>query len=304
MRLVSDCRQRGFASKGAAGPSFPAPEPCMLDQIQTVLANDFVRAAVLGVVEGLTEFLPVSSTGHLLLVQHFFGFHDESFGRSFSVLIQLGAILAILSIYFGRLWNVFLRMFSEWAALRFAIGLVIAFLPAAVIGAFAYSIIKSVLFDVQVVCVSLVVGGIILLWVDRLDLRPFHHDAQKFSLPMYFSIGFFQCLSMIPGVSRSGTTIVSAMFMGADKRSAAEFSFYLAIPTMTGAFAYDLYKNHALMTTNNTLIVAVGFVSSFIVAYIVVRTFLDFVTRHGFALFAWWRILLGGAGLIALALGA
>jgi undecaprenyl-diphosphatase len=264
---------------------------------------DLFKAFVLGVVEGLTEFLPVSSTGHLLLLERFFGFDDDQFGKSFVVLIQLGAILAILSIYFMRLWRIALGMFSDPAARRFVIGVVIAFLPAMVIGAAAYSFIKNVLFNPWVVCFMLIVGGAILLWVDSLTLEPRHHDATRFSLPMYLTIGLAQCLAMIPGVSRSGTTIVSGMLLGADKRSAAEFSFFLAIPTMGGAFAYDLYKNYSLMTADNVTIVAVGFLTSFVAAFIVVKTFLDYVARHGFALFAWWRVIVGSVGLIALAVG-
>src|SRR5690606_9677503 len=216
---------------------------------------DLFKAAILGTVEGLTEFLPVSSTGHLLLLERFFGFDDNASGKTFVVLIQLGAILAILSVYFARLWRIALGMVSDPAARRFVIGVLVAFLPAAVIGALAHSFIKGVLFNPWVVCFSLIVGGAILLWVDRLELRPRHHDATAFPLPMYLAIGFAQCLAMIPGVSRSGATIVSAMLLGSDKRSAAEFSFFLAIPTMAGAFAYDLYKNIGQMNANNTLLV-------------------------------------------------
>jgi undecaprenyl-diphosphatase len=264
---------------------------------------DLVKAFVLGIVEGLTEFLPVSSTGHLLLLERFFGFDDDAFGKTFVVLIQLGAILAILSIYFGRLWRIAMGMVSDPSARRFVLGVLIAFLPAAVIGAAGHSFIKGVLFNVWIVCFMLIVGGAILLWVDRMNLETRYHDATKFSLPMYFIIGLAQCLAMVPGVSRSGTTIVSAMLLGADKRAAADFSFFLAIPTMAGAFTYDLYKNHSLLTADNTLLVAVGFATSFVCAWLVVRTLLDYVTRHGFALFAWWRVIVGTLGLIALAVG-
>jgi undecaprenyl-diphosphatase len=267
------------------------------------MSFDLFKAFVLGVVEGLTEFLPVSSTGHLLLIEHFFGFDDDAFGKTFVVLIQLGAILAILSIYFGRLWHIAMGMFSDPAARRFVIGVLIAFLPAAIIGAAAHGFIKGVLFNVWIVCFTLIVGGAILLWVDHMDLDTRYHDATRFSLPMYLIIGVAQCLAMIPGVSRSGTTIVSAMLLGADKRAAADFSFFLAIPTMAGAFTYDLYKSHSLLTVDNTVLVAIGFATSFVCAWIVVRTFLDYVTRHGFALFAWWRVIVGSLGLIALALG-
>jgi len=267
------------------------------------MMSDALRAVILGIVEGVTEFLPVSSTGHLLLAERFFNLGAGSFWNSFTVLIQLGAILAIVAIYFVKLWRVALGMFSNPEDRRFVIGLLVAFLPAVVIGLVAGSFIKSVLFNPWVICFSLIVGGAILLWVDQLDLKPHQHDATKFPLPMYLSIGFAQCLAMIPGVSRSGASIVAAMLFGADKHAAAEFSFFLAIPTMVGAFAYDFYKNRAEMTTDHLGIIAIGFVVSFVVAIIVVKTFLSYVTRHGFKLFAWWRVIVGTLGLVALAMG-
>jgi undecaprenyl-diphosphatase len=265
--------------------------------------SDALRAVILGVVEGVTEFLPVSSTGHLLLVGRFFGLGEDNFWKSFDILIQLGAILAIVALYFFKLSRIALGMFSDPAARRFVIGVLIAFLPAVVIGLIAGKYIKEVLFSPWVVCFTLIVGGAILLWVDQLPLKPHEHDATKFPLLMYLWIGIAQCLAMIPGVSRSGATIVSAMLLGADKRASAEFSFFLAIPTMIGAFAYDFYKSRAEMTLDHLGIVAIGFVVSFITAMIVVKTFLEYVTRHGFVLFAWWRVIVGTLGLIALAMG-
>jgi undecaprenyl-diphosphatase len=264
---------------------------------------DLLKAALLGIVEGLTEFIPVSSTGHLLLLGHFFGFDDQDFGKTFTVLIQLGSILAILSVYFVRLVVIARGLIDDTAARRFVLGVLIAFLPAAVVGAVLHGFIKGVLFNPWVVCISLVVGGLVLLWVDQLDLRPRYRDAMQFSLPMYFGIGVFQCLAMIPGVSRSGATIVAAMFFGADKRSAAEFSFYLAMPTMAGAFAYDLYKNLGQMTGHNTIVVAAGFLTAFVAGWIVVKSLLAYVSKHGFALFAYWRLIVGGIGLAALIAG-
>ncbi len=263
---------------------------------------DLIKAIVLGFVEGLTEYLPVSSTGHLLLLDRFFGFDDDAFGKTFVVLIQLGAILALLSIYFARLWAVALALPSDPQARRFVLGVLIAFLPAAVIGAAAHGVIKNVLFNPWIVCTTLILGGGVLLWVDRLVLNPRFKDAMHFSLPMYLGIGIFQCAAMIPGVSRSGATIVSAMLLGAEKRAAAEFSFFLAMPTMAGAFTYDLYKNWGLMSASNALYVAVGFAASFVAGWFVVKTFLDYVSRHGFSIFAWWRIVVGALGLIGLAL--
>jgi undecaprenyl-diphosphatase len=267
------------------------------------MISDAMRAVILGVVEGVTEFLPVSSTGHLLLAERFFNLGEDNFWKSFAILIQLGAILAILAIYFVKLWRIALGMFSDPQARQFVIGVLVAFLPAAVIGGALGGLIKSHLFNPWVVCFSLIIGGAILMWVDRLDLKPRFHDATTFSLPMYLSIGFAQCLAMIPGVSRSGATIVSAMLLGADKHAAAEFSFFLAIPTMIGAFAYDLYKNRADMTADHSIIIAIGFAVSFVTAIVVVKSFLSYVTRHGFTLFAWWRIIVGTLGLIALAMG-
>ena len=189
----------------------------------------------------------------------------------------------------------------QWPAARFVIGVLLAFLPAAVIGAFAYHYIKSYLFDVRVVCVSLIVGGFVLMWVDRLNLQARYHEATGFPLPMYLGIGFIQCISMIPGVSRAGATIVGAMLFGADRRSAADFSFWRAMPTMVGAFAYEVYKSRGdLALGGNIAVTVVGFLFSFIFGWIVVKTFLGYVQRHSFALFAWWRILVGSAGLLAL----
>jgi undecaprenyl-diphosphatase len=263
---------------------------------------DILKAAFLGIVEGLTEYVPVSSTGHLLLLQHFFGFGDEDFGNTFAVLIQLGAILALLSIYFTKLLAIAIGMFSDPNARRFVLGVLVAFLPAGIIGALAHGFIKSVLFNPWIVCFTLIAGGAVLIYVDSLDLKPRYRDAMGFSLPMYLAIGICQCLAMVPGVSRSGATIVAAMLLGADRRSAAEFSFYLAMPTMAGAFAYDLYKNGAHMTSGDFLIVAIGFVTSFIAGWFVVKRLLDYVSGHGFDMFAWWRVAVGTLGLIGLAL--
>ena len=264
---------------------------------------DTLRAVILGVVEGVTEFLPVSSTGHLLLAGRFFNLGEDDFWKSFDILIQLGAILAIVALYFVKLWRIAIGALTNPEDRRFIIGVLIAFLPAVVIGLIAGRLIKEYLFNPWVVCFSLIVGGAILMWVDQIDHKPHEHDATKFPLPMYLWIGIAQCLAMIPGVSRSGATIVSAMLLGADKRAAAEFSFFLAIPTMVGAFVYDFYKSRADMTTDHLGIIAIGFVVSFVVAIIVVKTFLQYVTRHGFALFAWWRVIVGTLGLVALAMG-
>ncbi|WP_159589955.1 undecaprenyl-diphosphate phosphatase [Chelativorans xinjiangense] len=257
------------------------------------------EALLLGVLEGLTEFIPVSSTGHILLAGHFLGF--KSTGKAFEILIQLGAILAILSVYAARLWKMAVDLPHDPATRRFVIGILVAFLPAAVIGVLAYTVIKTVLFETpRLICIMLILGGIVLLWVDRWVKAPLYDDITRFPLPMYFKIGLFQCLSMIPGTSRSGATIVGGLILGADKRAAAEFSFFLAMPTMAGAFAYDLYKNYSVLTAADVEIIAVGFIAAFIAGVIVVRSLLGFVSRRGYALFGWWRILVGVLGLTAL----
>jgi undecaprenyl-diphosphatase len=254
---------------------------------------------LLGLIEGLTEFIPVSSTGHLLLAGHFLGF--DSPGKSFEVLIQLGAILAILTVYAAKLWRLLLDLPRDARTRRFVLAVLLAFLPAAVIGAIAHGFIKSVLFETPwLVCVTLIIGGIILFIVDRLPLKPRYHDAMDLPLSTAVIIGFFQCLAMIPGVSRSGSTIVGALLFGAGKRAATEFSFFLAMPTMAGAFAYDLYKNRDILSLDDVQSIALGFAVSLVAGVFVVRYLLDFVSRHGFAPFAWWRILVGGAGLGAL----
>jgi undecaprenyl-diphosphatase len=267
------------------------------------MMSDTLRAVILGIVEGVTEFLPVSSTGHLLLAERFFGLGEDGFWKSFAILIQLGAILAIVVLYFNRLSRVAIGALTNPDDRRFIIGVLVAFLPAVIIGLIAGKYIKALLFDPWVVCFSLIVGGAILLWVDQIDHKPHEHDATRYPLLMYLWIGVAQCLAMIPGVSRSGATIVAAMLLGGDKRSAAEFSFFLAIPTMVGAFVYDFYKSRAEMTTDHIGLIAIGFVVSFITAMIVVKAFLGYVTRRGFGLFAWWRVIVGTLGLIALALG-
>jgi undecaprenyl-diphosphatase len=256
-------------------------------------------ALALGMLEGLTEFIPVSSTGHILLAGHFLGF--ESTGKAFEVLIQLGAILAILSVYSARLWKILLDLPSDPRTRRFVFGILIAFLPAAVIGALGHNFIKLVLFETpKLICIMLILGALVLFWVDRWALKPRYHDIMDFPLPVCLGIGLFQCLAMIPGTSRSGATIVGSLLLGADKRSAAEFSFFLAMPTMAGAFTFDLVKNRGLLSVADLPVIATGFVAAFIVAVIVVRYLLDYVSRHGYQLFAWWRLIVGAVGLLAL----
>jgi undecaprenyl-diphosphatase len=262
-------------------------------------SQTIVEALLLGLLEGLTEFIPVSSTGHILLAGHFLGFHST--GKAFEILIQLGAILAILSVYFSKLWRMLIKLPSDPQTRHFVIGILIAFLPAAVIGALAHDFIKTILFESpRLICIMLIIGGVVLLVVDRINFKPRFHDVERFPLSVYLKIGLFQCLSLIPGTSRSGSTIVGALLMGVDKRAAAEFSFFLAMPTMVGAFAFDLFKNRNVLTSADLPIIAVGFIAAFVSALIVVRFLLDYVSRKGYALFGWWRLVVGIAGLVAL----
>jgi undecaprenyl-diphosphatase len=259
---------------------------------------EMLKALILGLVEGFTEFLPVSSTGHLLLIGHFLGF--ESKGKTFEVLVQLGAILAIVSVYFVKLVDIAKGMFTDRQKRNFVIAVLLAFLPAAIIGAFAHGFIKSQLFRPEIVCIALIAGGLVLLAVDELKLETRADDVYQITPLMALKIGLFQVIAMVPGVSRSGATIVGAMLMGASKRAAAEFSFFLAMPTMAGAFTYDLYKNHRILDANDVTLIAIGFVAAFASGLIVVRGFLNFISRHGFTPFAWWRIIVGCFGLAGL----
>ncbi|MEH6654834.1 MAG: undecaprenyl-diphosphatase [Loktanella salsilacus] len=259
-------------------------------------------AAFLGLIEGLTEFIPVSSTGHLLLAGHFLGF--ESAGKTFEVVIQLGAVLALLTIYFGKLWQVFRDAPRDPAARRFILSVLVAFLPAVFIGVLAHDFIKNVLFETpRLIAVMLVLGGVVLLFVDKIAPEPRHDDATAFPVKMSLIIGFVQCLAMIPGVSRSGATIVGALMLGASKRAAAEFSFFLSLPTMAGAFAYDIYKNRDLLDAGAVNEIVVGLICAFISAVLVVKWLLGFVSRHGYALFGWWRIIVGSVAFVALSMG-
>jgi undecaprenyl-diphosphatase len=254
--------------------------------------HDILSALILGAVEGFTEFLPVSSTGHLILVGDLLGFQSD-LGKVFEVVIQLGAILAVIVFSFGRLWRVLVGLPSDPGARRFAFAVILAFLPAAVLGAIFHDFIKNVLFSPWVVVVSLVLGGIAILVIERMAPRPRYRTIESLPMTTALGIGFCQAVSMIPGVSRAGATILGGEMLGVDRRVATEFSFYLAIPTMLGATVLDLWKARADITTNGAGLIALGFVTSFVVAIPVVRGLIGFVGRYGLAPFAWYRIVLG-----------
>ena len=263
------------------------------------MENTTLIAALLGLLEGLTEFLPVSSTGHLLLAGHFLGF--ESKGKTFEVVIQLGAILALTAVYAALVTRLFLRARQDDAARRAIVSILLAFLPAVVVGFLAHDFIKNVLFETPVlIAVMLILGGIVLLVIDRVAPKPVHHDALALPFGKSLAIGVCQCLAMVPGVSRSGATIVGALLMGVEKRAAAEFSFLLSLPTMGAAVAYDLFKNRDILDFSAVWEIAVGFAVAFVTAVLVVRWVLSYISRNGYALFGWWRIIVGSAALAAL----
>lgn len=256
------------------------------------------QVVLLGLIEGLTEFLPVSSTGHVVLAGHFLGFHSP--GKTFEILIQLGAILAILSVYFAKLWQMARDLPHDRTTQRFVLSILLAFLPAMVLGAALHQVIDVLLNKPVIICASLILGGIVLLIMDRVPLTPNVTTVEQIPPSMALKIGLCQCLAMIPGVSRSGATIVAAMLMGTDKRTAAEFSFFLAMPTMAGAFAFKLMKSWNDLSSDDAMAIALGFVVAFVSGVIVVRKLLDYVSHYGFSLFGWWRIAVGIAGLIGL----
>lgn len=258
---------------------------------------DWIAAVILGLVEGLTEFIPVSSTGHLLLTKKLLGL-PSGFWDTFSVMIQLGAILAVVVVYFQKLWKVLITLPSDPKSRWFATSVLLSVLPSMAIAFVAHDFIKTVLFEsVVLICVMLILGGIVLLIVDRWAPEPKEHDAMQLSWKRSLGVGFCQCLAMVPGVSRSGATIVGGVLLGVDRRAAAEFSFFMAIPTMVGAFALDFWSNRDVLTGGNLGIIAIGFVVSFFSGLIVVKTMLDFINRYGLAPYGWWRI---GVGLIGL----
>lgn len=264
---------------------------------------DFLTALVLGFVEGLTEFLPVSSTGHLIVLDWLLGFDDP--GGAFKIMIQLGAILAIVLVYIRKILSVTFGLMDDPAARRFALGIVLAFLPAAFAGVLLHDIITEILFESPgTVATTLILGGIVMLVVERRRPRAVDHSVDDIPVWKAFAIGCCQTLALVPGVSRSGATIVGAMLLGVERKAAAEFSFFLAMPTMLGAFVYSAYKDWDLIAmSGKTAEIAVGFAAAFAAGLFVVRIFLGIVSRYGFAPFAWYRIGLGLLIYAALALG-
>lgn len=258
-----------------------------------------LKAVVMGLVEGVTEFLPVSSTGHLIVAGDLLGFAARD--NVFEVVIQTGAIFAVILLYFRKLWGTLIGLPTDPAARRFAVAVAVGFLPAAGLGLLLHDFIKEHLFNMTVVSVALVAGGVFMLWVERLPLKANRQTVDEIDLPTALKIGFCQCLAMIPGVSRSGATIIGALLLGVERKAAAEFSFYLAIPTLIGAGALDMVKDRDQLMNGDLLLIAVGMAAAFISAVLVIRGFIHWLGRHGFGVFAWYRIV---AGVLLLAFAA
>lgn len=260
-----------------------------------------LTAILLGIVEGLTEFLPVSSTGHLILASELLGYKAETWA-AFNVIIQLGAILAVIVLYWRTFWAVALGLFQrEATSFRFVANLLLAFLPAAALGLMLHKYIEALLGNAEVVAVALILGGIAILVIEALVKQPsVRPGVAAMPWTRALGIGIVQCLAMIPGVSRSGATIMGALALGVERRTAAEFSFFLAVPTMLGATTLEVAKNHEALTSGSVDwgLIGVGFVVSFLVALIVIRWFVGLISRRGFAPFAWYRIVAGSVALV------
>lgn len=240
-----------------------------------------LQAAVIGIVEGITEFLPISSTGHMIITEKLLGVNIDDFTKAFTVNIQFGAILSVVVLY----WRRFLQSWTFYQKLF------VAFLPAAVIGFLLGDFIDSLLENVMVVAITMLLGGILLLFVDKWFSR--ENPDQEVTYPKAFKIGFWQCIAMIPGVSRSAATIVGGMQQKLNRTNAAEFSFFLAVPTMAAASAYKLLKDYKHINSDNLGILIIGNIIAFVVAMIAIKTFITFLQKHGFKVFGWYRIVVG-----------
>lgn len=253
---------------------------------------------LLGIVEGVTEFIPVSSTGHLILAAELLGY-DAAQWAVFNVVIQLGAILAVVVLYWKTFWGVLVGLFRREAeAWRFLRNIVVGFLPSAVVGLAFLEHVEAMLGSAMIVAWALIGGGIAILIIERSTPQGTEKSVADISLAKAAGIGFIQCLSMIPGISRSGATILGGLSLGVERKTAAEFSFFLAVPTMLGASALQLAKNQEDLGAAGAGGIAIGFVVSFVVAIVVIRWFIGIVSRHGFAPFAWYRIVVGAIALV------
>ena len=261
-----------------------------------------LKAAVMGVVEGLTEFLPISSTGHLILAGALLGFDDEK-AKVFDIAIQTGAILAVVIVYWEKISSTVVALPTQRLARRFVLNVLIAFVPAVILGLLFGKAIKAHLFTPTVVASSFIIGGFIILWVEGWGRKPLHDghpddharivNVESMTPLDALKVGLVQCLAMIPGTSRSGATIIGGMLLGLSRKAATDFSFYLAIPTLIGAGAYSLYKERALLSMADVPMFAVGLLFSFLSAWLCVRWLLRYIATHNFVVFAYYRIAFG-----------
>ena len=259
------------------------------------------NAILLGIVEGFTEFLPVSSTAHLLVTERFLGLGKDQW-EVFTVVIQFGAVLSVVAAYWQKFWTVLVGLPTSPQARHFTLNVIIAFLPAAVVGLKLINVINGFLLDparaFPVIAATWILGGILILVFERVAPKPRYSDPDTLPYWKAFQIGLCQCLALLPGVSRSGATILGGELLGVERAAAAHFTFYLAVPTMLGASVVELYKHRDALTSSNLSIIAVGFVVSFVVAYAVVKTFIAFISRYGLKPFGWYRVA-AGLGIIA-----
>ncbi|MCI0504644.1 MAG: undecaprenyl-diphosphate phosphatase [Gammaproteobacteria bacterium] len=261
-----------------------------------------LKALILGIVEGITEFLPISSTGHLIIVGDLLNYTDDQ-SKVFKIVIQLAAILAVCWDFRARIATAVSGLHRDRQQQHFAFLIIIAFLPAMVLGALFHSTIKTYLFNPVTVASALVAGGLLILFIEKRAYQPRFNAVEEMSWREALSVGFAQSLAMFPGVSRAGATIMGGLIFGLSRKTATEFSFFLAIPTMFAATVYDVYKNWALLHVEDLPVFAVGFAASFIAAMLTVKALLRFVSNHTFIPFAWYRIVFGGVVLITWYLG-
>ncbi len=263
-----------------------------------------IQAIIMGLVEGITEFLPISSTGHLILTAQLLDFWTPEKREVFAVAVQIGAIAAVIYEYWGKLWGALIgALRGEDNGLRMALGLIVATIPIVILGLSFGDLIKQYLFNANTVAIALIVGGVIILWAER---RPHHikeQEVEQIGLKKAMAIGLIQCFALIPGTSRSGATIIGGLLMGVSRKAAAEFSFFLGIPVLMGAGLLDLYKSHDILHTQDWLVLGVGMVTAFISALIVIRALIRYVSNHDFTVFAWYRIIFGLLILITAYMG-
>ncbi len=271
-----------------------------------------IKAIIMGIVEGITEFLPISSTGHLILTQAFINFWTKEKADLFEVVIQLGAILAVIYVYWGRLWRALMGLItgkdsdpsSRKNPRQLGISLIVSTIPIMLLGLLFGSTIKDYLFRPEVVAITLIIGGLIIFWAEKQQHTIKYHEAEDIDIKTAMIIGLVQCLALIPGTSRSGSTIIGSLFLGVSRKASAEFSFFLGIPVLVGAGLLDLKKNHHVLTSSQDWVVlGVGTVVSFIFAMIFIKWLVKWVSTRDFTIFAWWRIVVGTLVLIAMGLG-